>query len=128
MWLYIKTDKDSVFTRSHAEFLLSFLIDPSFKRLSKLVRVPGTLENLNLAVNLIWVCFFLYGNKNVPSAEILRGMALSENQNFYFIWPKIYIVDLFCENWFFLEQYHNEGKAWDARCDKKFIPSKLILY
>jgi hypothetical protein len=29
--------------------------------------------------------FFLYGNKNVPSAEILRGRRLSENQNFYFI-------------------------------------------
>jgi hypothetical protein len=34
----------------HAEFLLSFSIDQSFKRLSKLV--TGTLENLNLAVNL----------------------------------------------------------------------------
>ena len=35
-----------------AEFLLSFSIDQSFKRLSKLVRVTGMLENLNLAVNL----------------------------------------------------------------------------
>ena len=49
---YIKTDEDSVFTRSHAEFLLSFSIDQSFNRLSKLVRDTGTLENLNLAVNL----------------------------------------------------------------------------
>jgi hypothetical protein len=32
---YIKTDEDSVFTRNHAEFLLSFSIDQSFKRLSK---------------------------------------------------------------------------------------------
>jgi hypothetical protein len=47
-----------VFTRSHAEFLLSFLIDQSFKRLSKLVRVTGTLENLNLAVNLNLFFFF----------------------------------------------------------------------
>jgi hypothetical protein len=48
--------------------------------LSKLVRVTGTLENLNLAVNLNFyflqkygaaAIFFLYGNKNVPSAEIL---------------------------------------------------------
>jgi hypothetical protein len=30
-----------------AEFLLSFSIDQSFKCLSKLVRVTGTLENLN---------------------------------------------------------------------------------
>ena len=36
---YIKTDEDSVFTRSHADFLVSFSIDQSFKRLSKLVRV-----------------------------------------------------------------------------------------
>jgi hypothetical protein len=49
---YIKTDEDSVFTRSHAEFLLSFLIDQSFKRLSKLVRVPGTLKNLKFGENL----------------------------------------------------------------------------
>jgi hypothetical protein len=41
--------------RSHAVYLLSFSIDQSFKRLSKLVRVTGTLENLNLAVNLIFV-------------------------------------------------------------------------
>jgi hypothetical protein len=33
--------------------MLLFSIDQSFKRLSKLVRVTGTLENLNLAVNLI---------------------------------------------------------------------------
>jgi hypothetical protein len=33
-------------------FLISFLIDQSFKCLSKLVRVTGMLENLNLAVNL----------------------------------------------------------------------------
>ena len=38
----------SVFTRSHAEFLVSFSIDQSFKRLSKLVCVTGTLKNLNL--------------------------------------------------------------------------------
>ena len=54
---YIKTDEDSVFTRSHAEFLLSFSIDQSFKRLSKLVCVTGTLENLNLAVNLNFYFF-----------------------------------------------------------------------
>ena len=78
----IKTDKDSVFTRIHAEFLLSISIDQSFKCLSKLVRVTGTLENLNLAVYLKFfffqkygaaAIFFLYGNKNVPSAEILGG-------------------------------------------------------
>ena len=40
--MYIKTDEDSVFTRSHAEYLLSFSIDQSFKCLSKLVRVTGT--------------------------------------------------------------------------------------
>ena len=45
-------DRECVFTRSHAEFLLSFSIDQSFKCLSKLVRVTGTLENLNLAGNL----------------------------------------------------------------------------
>jgi hypothetical protein len=44
---YIKTDEDSVFTRSYAEFLLSFSIDQSFKHLSKLVCVTTTLENLN---------------------------------------------------------------------------------
>jgi hypothetical protein len=49
--MYIKTDEDSVFTRSHAEYLLSFSIDQSFKCLSKLVRVTGMLGNLNLAVN-----------------------------------------------------------------------------
>jgi uncharacterized membrane protein YozB (DUF420 family) len=43
---YIETD-DNVFTRSHAEFLLSFSIDQSFKHLSKLVCVTTTLENLN---------------------------------------------------------------------------------
>jgi hypothetical protein len=32
-------DRECVFTRSHAEFLLSFSIDQSFKRLSKLVRM-----------------------------------------------------------------------------------------
>jgi hypothetical protein len=37
--------------------MLLFSIDQSFKRLSKLVRVTGTLENLNLAVNLIFWCF-----------------------------------------------------------------------
>jgi hypothetical protein len=45
-------DRECVFIRSHAEFLLSFSIDQSFKRLSKLIRVTGTLENLNLAGNL----------------------------------------------------------------------------
>jgi hypothetical protein len=45
---YIKTDEDSVFTGSHAEFLVSLSIDQSFKCLSKLVHVTGTLENLNL--------------------------------------------------------------------------------
>jgi hypothetical protein len=48
VFFYIKTEEDSVFTRSHAEFLLSFSNDQSFKRLSKLIRVTGTLENLNL--------------------------------------------------------------------------------
>ena len=79
---YIKTDEDSVFTCSHAEFLLSFSIEQSFKCLSKLVRVTSTLENLNLAVNLnifllqkygAAAIFILYSNKNVPSAQILRG-------------------------------------------------------
>jgi hypothetical protein len=86
---YIKTDEDSVFTRSHAEFLLSFSIDQSFNRLSKLVRDTGTLENLNLAVNLNIVFssarqrfFFLYGNKNVPSAEILRGRRCLRTRTF----------------------------------------------
>ena len=89
----IKTDEDSVFTHSpishtelsieslqgpttlygrlthsHAEFLLSFSIDQSFKRLSKLVCVTGTLEKLNLGVNLI---FF-------SSSKIRRG------SNFFF--------------------------------------------
>jgi hypothetical protein len=50
--------------------------------LSKLVRVTSTLENLNLAVNLnifllqkygAAAIFILYSNKNVPSAQILRG-------------------------------------------------------
>jgi hypothetical protein len=64
--LYIKTDEDSVFTRSHAKFLLSFSIDQSFKRLSKLVRVTGMLNNVNLAVNLkkkygAAAIFVLYG-------------------------------------------------------------------
>ena len=91
MWLYIKTDKDSVFTRSHAEFWLSFSIDQSFKRLSKLVRITGMLENLNLAVNLkkkifkkynAVAIFFLYGNKNVPSAKILRGRRCLRTRTF----------------------------------------------
>jgi hypothetical protein len=34
--------------------------------------------------------FFLYGNKNVPSAKILRGRRC-QNQNFYFIWANIYL-------------------------------------
>ena len=81
----------TVFSLSHAEFLLSFSIDRSFKRLSKLVRVTGTLENLNLAVNLnffflqkFWAAaiFFLYGNKNVPSAEILRGRRCLRTRTF----------------------------------------------
>jgi hypothetical protein len=58
------------------EFLLSFSIDQSFKRLSKLV--TGTLENLNFVVILNFfflqkygtaAIFFLYGYKDVPSAE-----------------------------------------------------------
>ena len=56
---YIKTDEDSVFTRSHDEFLLSFSIDQSFKHLSKLVRVTSMFENLNLAINLN---FFFFKN------------------------------------------------------------------
>jgi hypothetical protein len=81
----------TVFSLSHAEFLLSFSIDRSFKRLSKLVRVTGTLENLNLAVNLNFfflqkfcaaAIFFLYGNKNVPSAEILRGRRCLRTRTF----------------------------------------------
>jgi hypothetical protein len=44
--------------------------------LSKLVRVTGMLNNVNLAVNLkkkygAAAIFVLYGNKNIPSAEIL---------------------------------------------------------
>jgi hypothetical protein len=76
---YCRTENkiaDSVFTRSHAEFLPSFSIDQS---LSKLVRVTGTFENLNLAVNLI---FF--------SSKIRRG------GDFFFCtaiktshWPKL---------------------------------------
>jgi hypothetical protein len=86
--VYIKTDDD---THSHAEFLLLFSIDQSFKRLSKLVRVTGTLENLNLAINLnilflqkycAAAIFFLYGNKNVPSAEILRGRRCLRTRTF----------------------------------------------
>ena len=46
-------------TNNTLVFTLSFSIDQSFKRLSKLVRVTGTLENLNLAVNLN---FFLFKN------------------------------------------------------------------
>jgi hypothetical protein len=55
------------------------MTDQSFKRLSKLVHITCTLENLNLAVNLNFVflqkygtaaIFFLYGNKNVPSAGL----------------------------------------------------------
>jgi hypothetical protein len=57
--------------------------------LSKLV--TGTLENLNLAVNLkkkilqkygSVVIFYLYGNKNVPSAEILRGQHCLRTRTF----------------------------------------------
>ena len=56
-----KTDEeDSVFTLSNAEFLLSFSIDQSFKLLLKLARVTGTLENLNLTVNLIFFFFFFF--------------------------------------------------------------------
>jgi hypothetical protein len=45
-------------------------------RLSKLVRVTGMLENLNICFSSKirrGSDFLLYGNKNVPSAEILRG-------------------------------------------------------
>ena len=42
----------SLVAMAHAEFLLSFSIDQSFKRLSKLIRVTGTLENLNLVIKL----------------------------------------------------------------------------
>jgi hypothetical protein len=37
------------------------LIDQSFKRLSKLVRVTGTLENLNLEVNFNFFLLQKYG-------------------------------------------------------------------
>jgi hypothetical protein len=86
------------------KFLLSFSIDQSFKHLSKLVRDTGTLENFKLAVNLkkkilqnygAAAIFFLYVNKNVPSSENFEGVALSENQNFYFFWPKLYYKDFF---------------------------------
>jgi hypothetical protein len=57
----------------------------------KLVHVTDTLENLNLAVNLNFcflqkygtaTIFFLYGNKNVPSAEILRGRRCLRTRTF----------------------------------------------
>ena len=108
----IKTDEDSVFTRSHAEFLLPFSIDQSFKRLSKLIHVTGTLENLNLGVNLNFVflqkygvatIFFLYGNKNVPSAETLRGRRCPRTRTFILFgltyisfpiwWSEVVILD-----------------------------------
>ena len=66
-------------------------IDQSFKHLSKLVRITGMLNNLNLAVNLkkkflqkydAAAIFFLYGNKNVPSAEILRGRRCLRTKTF----------------------------------------------
>jgi hypothetical protein len=53
--------------------------------------VTGTLESLNLAVNLKFfilqkygmaAIFFLYGNKNVPSAEILRGRRCLRTRTF----------------------------------------------
>jgi hypothetical protein len=55
--------------------------------LSKLVCVTGTLENLNL--NFFFVqkygvaaIFFLRCNKNVPSAEILRGQPCLRTRTF----------------------------------------------
>ena len=75
---YIKTDEDSISTRSHAEFLLSFSIDQSFKLLSKLARVTGTLENLNLPVNLN---FFFFKN-----AGLQRFFFCTAIKTFH--WPK----------------------------------------
>jgi hypothetical protein len=63
---------NSVFTRSHAEFLLSFSIDQPFKRLSKLVRVTGTRENLNLAGNLKFV--FLKNTARQRCADLTPGI------------------------------------------------------
>jgi hypothetical protein len=63
--VYIKTDKDSDFTRSHAEFLLSFSIDQSFKRLSKLVRVGGTLENFQVSIVIIVFSKIIFCNVSV---------------------------------------------------------------
>jgi hypothetical protein len=73
---YIKTDEDSVFTRSNTEFLLSFSIDQSFKRLSKLIRFPGMLENFNLAVNLNFFSFF-------------KNMAWLELDQYEFLWSRV---------------------------------------
>jgi hypothetical protein len=87
---------DSVSTRSNAEFLLSLSIDQSFKPFSKLVRVTGTLDNLDLAVNLNLFFFkntaWLYGNKNVPAAEILRGRRCLRTRTFILFGLSILLV------------------------------------
>ena len=82
-------------TRSYIEYNVvqaqKKTIYQSFKRLSKLVRITSTLENLNLMVNLNFfllqkygaaAIFFLYGNKNVPSAESLRGRRCLRTRTF----------------------------------------------
>ena len=81
-------------TRSYIEYNVvqaqKKTIYQSFKLLSKLVRITGTLNNLNLAVNLKKkflqkydaAAIFLYGNKNVPLAEILRGRRCLRTRTF----------------------------------------------
>jgi hypothetical protein len=64
--LYIKTDEDSVFIRSHAEYLLSFSIDQSFKRLSKL-KVRDQWKP-----NLVWII------TRVSSLKIVSGDAVHQ--------------------------------------------------
>jgi hypothetical protein len=51
----------------------------------KLVRVTGMLENLNICFSSKirrGSDFLLYGNKNVPSAEILRGRRCQRTRTF----------------------------------------------
>jgi hypothetical protein len=58
--------------------------------LSKLVRVTDMLNNVNLAVNLkkkygAAAIFVLYGNKNIPSAEILRGSVVLVTELLFYL-------------------------------------------
>ena len=119
--MYIKTDEDSVFTRSYAEFLVSFSIDQSFKHLSKLVCVTGTLENLNLNKKILQkycaaAIFFLYGNKN---GRILRGQRCLRTRTFIlFGLCKPFVVKFF--NLFF--------SFWCIFLSFVYISSLVILY